>query len=413
MADHFRNALRDSTELLLDDADALVAEIQRFLVKRCGVTRVESAGDVRRRVETVSEIVFVVETNDFPATLKALEGFHGGIDRVETADRRATFQLPGSVRFTIHGATASNWGTALVIETGSPAHLRELEKVGALMRRAKTEAEVYTTMGLAWVPPELREGRGEVALAARGKLPRLVELADIRGDLHMHTTSSDGVDTIEAMAEAARQRGYEYVGISDHSQSLKIARGVSIDHLWQQIRRIDKLNTKLDGIRILKSAEVDILADGSLDYPDDLLAALDYTICSIHSRFRLSKQEQTERVLRAMDHPAFTILGHATGRLLLKRSGYELDFPRLIAHVKARHCYFEINADPDRLDLSADNVREVAKAGIKVAIGTDAHRAAGLDYMRCGLDVARRAGLEKSSVLNTCSLTQLTRAFRR
>jgi DNA polymerase (family 10) len=223
MADHFRNALRDSAELLLDDADALAAEIQRFLVKRCGVTRVESAGDVRRRVETVSEIVFVVETNDFPATLKAVEGFHGGIDRVETTDRRATFQLPGSVRLSIHGATTSNWGTALVIATGSRTHLQELEKVGALMRRAKTEAQVYTTMGLAWVPPELREGRGEVALAVRGRLPRLVELADIRGDLHMHTTSSDGVDTIEAMAEAARERGYEYVGISDHSQSLKIA----------------------------------------------------------------------------------------------------------------------------------------------------------------------------------------------
>src|SRR6185503_9465631 len=147
-----------------------------------------------------------------------------------------------------------------------------------------------------WVPPELREGRGEIAQAARGELPRLVELADIRGDLHMHTTSSDGLDSIEAMAEAAKARGYEYIGITDHSQSLKIARGVSVANLWTQIRRIDKLNEKLTGIRILKSAEVDILADGSLDYPNDLLAELDYTICSIHSRFRLSKHEQTERV---------------------------------------------------------------------------------------------------------------------
>jgi DNA polymerase (family 10) len=215
------------------------------------------------------------------------------------------------------------------------------------------------------------------------------------------------------MAAAARERGYEYVGITDHSQSLKIARGVSVAALWTQIRRIDRLNGKLQGIRILKSAEVDILADGSLDYPDDLLAELDYTICSIHSRFRLGRQEQTERILRAMDHPAFTILGHATGRLILHRSGYEIDLPRLVAHAKARRCFFEINADPDRLDLAPDHVREVAQAGVKAAIGTDAHRAAGLDYMRCGLDVARRAGLEKADVLNTAGLGRLMRTLRR
>lgn len=413
MADHFRNAFRESFEMLLDDADALAAELKEFLLKRCNVTRAELAGDLRRRVEKISEIVFVVETADFPEMLKRLAKFRGGIDLVETANRDATFQLPGSLMLTVHAATAANWGTALLLATGAPAHLEELEKVGALTRRAKTESDVYTTVGLTWVPPELREGHGEVVQAARNELPQLVELTDIRGDLHMHTTSSDGIDSIEAMAEAAQERGYEYIGITDHSKSLKIARGVSIADLWTQISRIDKLNSKLHGFRILKSAEVDILADGTLDYPDDLLAELDYTICSIHSRFRLGKKEQTDRILRAMDHPAFSILGHATGRLILHRSGYEIDLPRIIAHAKARRCYFEINADPDRLDLSSDNVREVAKAGIKVAIGTDAHRAAGLDYMHCGIDVARRAGLEKDAVLNTVSLTQLTRALRR
>ncbi|HEU5078793.1 MAG TPA: PHP domain-containing protein [Opitutaceae bacterium] len=413
MADHFRNAFRDSTLVLLDDADQLAVEIERFLLTRCNVTRAELAGDVRRRVESISEIVFVIETDDFSATLKRVKTFRGGIDLIETAGRDATFQLPGSVMLTLHGATSINWGTAVVLATGSPAHLQELEHVGGLARRAKTENDVYATVGLSWVPPELREGRGEVALAAKDELPRLVELNDIRGDLHMHTTSSDGLDTIEAMAEAARARGYDYLGITDHSQSLKIARGVSIENLWAQIRRIDKLNARLKGIRILKSAEVDILADGSLDYPDDLLAELDYTICSIHSRFALGKQQQTERVMRAMDHPAFTMLGHATGRLILHRSGYELDLPRIIAHAAARRCYFEINADPDRLDLSSDNVRLVAKAGIKVAIGTDAHRVAGLDYMHCGIDVARRAGLTKKDVLNTGTLAQLQRAFRR
>jgi DNA polymerase (family X) len=413
MEDHFRNAFRDSTLILLDDADALAAELKAWLLERCGVKRVEGAGELRRRVEAVSEIALVVETDDFPKMLTQLAKFRGGIDLIETANRDATFQLPGSVMVTVHGATAADWGTALVVASGSAAHLEELEKVGGLSRRASTEEVAYTSVGLKWVPPELREGRGEVALAARGELPELVELADIRGDLHMHTIASDGIDTIEAMADAARERGYEYVGITDHSQSLKIARGVSIAALWTQIRRIDQLNGRLSGIRILKSAEVDILADGALDYPDDLLAELDYTICSIHSRFRLGKQEQTERILRAMDHPAFTILGHATGRLILHRSGYEIDLPRLIAHAKARRCYFEINADPDRLDLSPDHVREVAKAGVKVAIGTDAHRAAGLDYMRCGIDVARRAGLTRKQVMNCLPLAGLLRGLRK
>ncbi|HET7537584.1 MAG TPA: PHP domain-containing protein, partial [Candidatus Didemnitutus sp.] len=413
MEDHVRHALSDSIALLLDDADILAAEIQKFLQQRCGVTRADLAGDIRRRVETITEIVFLVETADFPGTVRRLSLFRGGIDPVKVGERDAIFQIPASVLLIIRGATNENWGTALATATGSAAHLKELKAVGGLARRAKTESEVYSTVGLDWVPPELREGRGEVALAARGNLPVLVKLEDIRGDLHMHTLASDGMDSIEAMAEGAKARGYEYLGITDHSQSLKIARGVTVRNLWAQIRRIDKLNGRLSGIRILKSAEVDILADGSLDYPDDLLAELDYTICSIHSRFQLGKTEQTERILRAMDHPAFNIMGHATGRLLLRRSGYEIDLDRIVAHAKARRCYFEINADPDRLDLSADNVRLVANAGIKIAINTDAHRVTGLDYMRCGIDVARRAALERSDVLNTASLAQLTRRLRR
>jgi DNA polymerase (family 10) len=194
-----------------------------------------------------------------------------------------------------------------------------------------TEVDVYRAYGLSYIEPELREGRDEIELAERGALPTLVRAADIRGELHAHSTSSDGSNTIDQMAEAARQRGYEYLGISDHSQSLKIAGGLSEDDLWAQIRYIDRLNERMGGIRILKSAEVDILADGSLDYSAALLQELDYTICSIHSRFGLGKEQQTSRILRAMDNPHFSILGHATGRLLLKRPGYELDIRRVIA----------------------------------------------------------------------------------
>jgi DNA polymerase (family 10) len=266
---------------------------------------------------------------------------------------------------------------------------------------------------LTWIEPELREGGDEVRQATAGQLPDLVTLADIRGDLHAHTTSSDGSDSIEAMASAAQKRGYDYVGISDHSQSLRIARGVSVEDLWAQIRAIDKLNAKLCGFRILKSSEVDILPDGALDYPDDLLQELDYTVCSIHSRFGLGREAQTERILRAMDNRYFNVLGHATGRLLLNRPGYDIDIDRLIDHARQNGCFFEINSSPNRLDLSAENARRAKAAGVMIAVSTDSHSTREYDLIRCGLDQARRAGLEKTSILNCRPWKELQPLFRR
>jgi DNA polymerase (family 10) len=259
----------------------------------------------------------------------------------------------------------------------------------------------------------LREGYDEVERAAKNTLPALVTAKDIKGELHAHSTSSDGSDSIEDMAEAARDRGYEYIGISDHSQSLKIARGVSVEDLWAQIKYIDKLNGRQRGLRILKSSEVDILADGSLDYPDELLRELDYTVCSIHSRFGLDRAQQTERLLRAMDNRYFNILGHATGRLLLKRPGYEIDVDRVIDQARKNGCYFEINSSPDRLDLSAENARKANAAGVLIAVNTDAHGTGELPLIRCGIDQARRAGLEKTAVLNSFPWQKLQRLFKR
>ena len=215
------------------------------------------------------------------------------------------------------------------------------------------------------------------------------------------------------MAIAARDRGYEYLGITDHSQSLKIARGVSQGDLWKQIHFIDKLNGRLTGMRILKSAEVDILADGALDYPDDLLRELDYTVCSVHSRFGFGKGQQTERIMRAMDNRYFNILGHATGRLLLKRPGYEVDIERLVAHAKQSGCFFEINSSPDRLDLSAENARLAHAAGVRLVVSTDAHSTREFGTVCYGIDQARRAGLEKTSVLNCLAWTTLEGLLRR
>jgi DNA polymerase (family X) len=413
---HVRHALVDSHAILLYDADPIVTSIQRFLVDKCRAKRAEVAGEVRRRVEIIEEIGFVVATEDFPALVERFQSYGGRTQCVSSDARHAVFQLSSGVRVRIDHASEENWGAVLWRATGSAIHLEQLEAhVGRrkLARVAATAAEdaVFKQLGLAPIPPELREGHDEIERAAAGTLPRLVTRDDIRGELHAHTTSSDGAHSIERMAAAARERGYDYLGITDHSQSLKIARGVPEEDLRKQLRVIDRLNGRLRNFRILKSAEVDILADGSLDYPDNLLAELDYTICSIHSRFNLGKKEQTERILRAMDHPSFRILGHATGRLLLRRPGYEIDVERVIRHAQENGRFFEINSSPDRLDLSAAHARLAHDAGIKIAVCSDAHSIGELDYLPYGLDQARRAGLDAASILNARPVSELLELF--
>jgi DNA polymerase (family X) len=384
-AQYLRQGLSESGDVLLYEADRIAAAVETFLLDRCRVTRAEAAGDYRRRVEVISELSFVVETDDFAAVRRRMEEYGGG---------------SAPIRIDLRQATVENWGSALVAATGSAKHLGQLKKRGGSLEGHREEENVYRACGLAFIEPELREGRDEIELAARGALPALVGEADVRGELHAHSTSSDGKNTIGEMAAAAQKKGYEYIGITDHSQSLKIARGLSEFDLQEQIREIDQWNERLSGIRVLKSAEVDILADGTLDYPDELLKELDYTVCSIHSRFGLGKAEQTERILRAMDNRYFTILGHATGRLLLKRSGYEFDMKRIVRHARDCGCFFEINSSPDRLDLSAEHARMAAEAGVRIAINTDAHSVRDFDLIRYGVGQARRAGLTRDMVLN-------------
>jgi DNA polymerase (family 10) len=420
MAFHVRQGLEEPDLVLLSRADAASEMVKDYLLGPCGARRAELAGDCRRRVEVIGRLVFVVETDDFPRLVATMERFGGRTPMLDSGPDHAEFRLPVGLRLTIHRVATPDWGLALVVQTGSELHVQQLLGFAQTSRpdgpnggRTDTEPALYASFGLAYIEPELREGNDEVRQAAENRLPVLVKATDIRGELHAHSTSSDGTNSIEEMAAAAAARGYEYLGITDHSQSLKLAGGVSPERLWQQIRFIDQLNERLSGIRVLKSAEVDILADGSLDYSDDLLAALDYTVCSIHSRFALSRAEQTERILRAMDHPAFTILGHPTGRKLLGRPGYPLDFDRIVAHARDRGCFFEINSSPNRLDLSAHNARLAAAAGVKIAVSTDAHNTRELDTIRYGLDQARRAGLDRESVLNCASGPALVRLFRR
>jgi DNA polymerase (family 10) len=419
MAQHVRQGLVQTGVVLLYHAHDLVASIEAYLLKRAGATRAEAVGDYRRRVEVIEELSFLVDTSDFAQLISAIERYGGRTSRLESTNDSALFALSSGPRLRIDLADARNWGLSLIRRTGSKAHLKKLVAVTGSLTPLQTngsfatEQSFYDTFKMGFIAPELREGLDEVRQARRGTLPILVTRGDIQGDLHMHTTASDGSHSIEQMAAAARDMGYAYIGISDHSQSLKIAGGVSEETLWMQIRKIEQLNEQLNGIHILKSAEVDILADGTLDYSDQLLRELDYTICSIHSRFAFGREKQTERILRAMDNRFFTILGHATGRLLLKRPGYEIDMERIALHAKQSGCFFEINSSPDRLDLSAENARTAAAFGILIAISTDAHSVHEFGTIRYGIEQARRAGLGPTSVLNCQPLGRLTKLFKR
>jgi DNA polymerase (family 10) len=419
MAQHVRQGLTQTHAMLLYHADDLRASLEEYLLGRCGVRRVEVTGDYRRRVEVLEEISFVIETDDFPAVVDKLGRFGGRTPLLSLNRQEALFALSAGILLRVRAVSEDEWGLGVILCTGSTAHLKKLSGVTGSLKALKangpwpSETGFYERFALAFIEPELREGYDEIERARAGTLPMLVSAAEIRGELHAHSTSSDGSHSIEQMAHAAQELGYEYVGITDHSQSLKIARGLPAEMLWQQIRFIDEVNGRLSGIRVLKSAEVDILADGSLDYPDDLLAELDYTLCSIHSRFGLNREQQTERLLRAMDSRYFNILGHATGRLLLKRPGYEVDMERVIEHARQQGCFFEINSSPDRLDLSAANARAAARAGVKIAVCTDAHSTREFWLVRYGIDQARRAGLTKGDVLNCLPWSELHRLMKR
>ena len=276
-----------------------------------------------------------------------------------------------------------------------------------------TEESVYAAVGLPWIPPELRENRGEFEAARAGRLPKLVELADLKGDLHAHTKATDGRNTMKEMVEAARKRGFEYLAITDHSRRLAMAHGLDPKRLFEQLDEIDRLNDASPGLTILKGIEVDILEDGSLDLPDEDLGRLDLVVGAVHSHFRLSREKQTERILRAMDRPHFTILAHPSGRLIDEREPYEVDMPRLIRHARQRGCVLEVNAHPVRLDLTDTDCQMAKDEGVLVSINSDAHSVLDFENLRYGVGQARRGWLDKSVVLNTRTLQSLRPMLQR
>jgi DNA polymerase (family 10) len=411
----------------LADAEQVARPLVAYLGGIDDVRKVEVAGSFRRRRETVGDLDVLVSAARGARVMERVVRYEDVADVQSQGTTRATLRLRNGLQVDVRVVPSAAFGAALHYFTGSKAHNIAVRRMAmarglklneyGLFRGEKrvggrTEDEVFAAVGLPSIPPELREDRGEIEAARRGKLPQLVQLADVRGDLHCHSRATDGRDTIEAMARAAAARGYQYLSINDHSRHVTVAHGLDRRRLLEQIRAIDRLNAKLDGITVLKSVEVDILEDGRLDLPDSVLKELDFTVCAIHYGFGYSRARQTSRVLRAMENPYFSILAHPTGRLLNAREACDIDLERILEAARDRGCVMELNAQPDRLDLDDRACRLAKEIGVKVAISTDAHRAADFELMRFGVDQARRGWLEPSDVVNTRPLAELRRLLR-
>jgi DNA polymerase (family 10) len=395
-----------------DEAEGLRAALERMP----GVLRVVVAGDVRRRAEVVRDLVLVIVADVPPGELfKRLSQLPGVHEFAGQDDRRLTLRFAGGASAQIVVTTPVNTGAVLVQATGSEAHLRalaahaasrDLALSGAALWRGSAfvptpdEAAFYAALGLDCIPPELREGQGEIEAAEGHALPRLLARGDLRGFLHCHTRYSDGSNSVEELSLACRAAGYEYVGITDHSQAAAYAGGLKAGDLARQADEIDEVNGRLEGIRVLKGVEADILQDGRIDFDETVLARLDFVIASIHSRFNMNTAEMTARVLAAMDNPHLTIIGHPTGRLLLSRDPYGLDVDAVIEKAAATGVALEINADPHRLDLDWRLARRARDRGAAISIGADAHSAAGIANVEYGVSMARKGWLGAADILN-------------
>ncbi|MCU0308299.1 MAG: DNA polymerase/3'-5' exonuclease PolX [Thermoleophilia bacterium] len=379
--------------------------------------RVEVAGSLRRGADRVKDVDLAAASDDPEAVHRALAGL-GLVDEVLTeGPEKTAVRTHDGLRVELRTAPPDRFGNLLQHLTGSRAHnvrLRELARrqgrsvsehgiVDAEGRTATSpdEAGVYRELGLEWIPPELREDRGEIEQARDGRLPRLVEVGDLRGDLHTHSTWSDGTATIAEMAAAAAARGYDYLGVSDHSRSLAMAGGLDPDRLRRQWEEIARVQEGVSGVRLLRASEVDILADGRLDFDDEVLAALDWVTASVHSAFRQPPERITARLLAAIEHPHVDAIGHPTGRMLGRREGYAFDVDRVLEAAARTGTCLEVNGQPARLDLDAALARRALEAGVRLIVSSDAHSTDALGFVRNGVLVARRAGARAEDVANT------------
>jgi DNA polymerase (family 10) len=412
----------------LAEAKPYVDRLIDYLKKTPNVSKVVVVGSYRRSRETVGDLDILVTAHKESPVMDRLAEYDEVGSILSRGSTRFSIVLRCGLQVDVRLVAQVSFGAALQYFTGSKAHNIVIRRLGqqrglkineyGVFRFEKrvagnTEASVYRALDLPYIAPELRENRGEIEAAREKCLPNLVEFSDLKGDLHVHTDYTDGRNSLREMALAAKKRGYQYLAITEHSQRLKIAGGLDPQKLLKQMEEIDILNEALKGISLLKGIEVEILEDGRLDFADTVLAQLDLVVGTIHSHFGLSLQKQTERILRAMDHPYFTFLAHPTGRLINQREPYEADMMQIIGKARERGCFLELNANPKRLDLY-DTYCQIAKSeGVLVAINSDAHQVNALDDIGFGVGQARRGWLEKGDVLNTRSSAQLRKLIKR
>lgn len=418
LAAHASQTRRFSIAVACQYAEALLAHLQHAP----GVDKTVAAGSYRRRKETVGDLDILVTAKAGPPVMTHLLAYDEIADVLSHGDTRSSVVLKSGIQVDVRVVAAESYGAALHYFTGSKPHNIAVRKLGqdkglkineyGVFKGDKriagdTEESVFASVDLPFIPPELREDRGEIDAAREGRLPKLIELAHLRGDLHVHSKASDGHNRIEDLAREAEARGWQYLAITDHSARLTVAHGLDRKRLEKQIEEIDVLNGKFNGVRILKGIEVDILENGELDLPDAVLARLDLVIGAVHSRFNLPRDKQTERILRAMDHPHFTLLAHPSGRELGRRKAYDVDMERVIRHARERGCYLELNSQPERLDLIDLHCQMAKGEGVLVAVNSDGHSLLDFDNLRYGIGQARRGWLEAKDVLNTRTLKQL------
>jgi DNA polymerase (family 10) len=406
----------------LSTAAQYASALTESLARVPGVSAVTVAGSFRRGRDTVGDLDLIVAAAPGSDVMKRFTAQEDVASVIAQGETRASVLLRSGLQVDLRLVAPASYGAALQYFTGSKSHSIALRRIaqqrglkineyGVFRGRGRiageTEESVYGALGLPWIPPELREDRGEIEAARRGELPRLVGLADLKGDLHAHTRATDGRSSLRDMALAAKAAGLAYMGITDHSRRLTVARGLDPRRLVKQLDEIDRLNDAMAGFTVLKGIEVDILEDGSLDLPDSALARLDLVVAAIHSAFTLPRRRQTERIVRALQNRYFTVLAHPAGRLIGSREAIDVDWLRVVRAARDRGCYLEVNSQPDRLDLDDVMCRMAKDEGVAVAISSDAHSTLELEHLRLGIGQARRGWLEPGDVLNTRDLAEL------
>lgn len=425
------NYKRSAGRFLLDSVDNVATELVAYLSEVDGVDRITPAGSLRRGKETIGDLDLLVTGPHASVALDHFVKFEDVREVLGHGETKASARIGAAgLQVDVRAVESSSYGAAMMYFTGSKEHnvaIRDravrmglrLNEYG-LFRTADeelvasaTEEEIYQKLGLPWIPPELRENTGEIEVALAGSLPRLLEPADIHCDVHMHTHETDGHHSIAEMAEAALKRGYSHIAITDHSKALAMANGLDEQRLLDQIEEVRQVSEQFENLTILSGCEVDVLQDGRMDIDDEVLAQLDVVIASVHSYMNMEASEMTDRLLRVVENPHVGILGHPTGRLLLRREPYPYDFERVVDAAGRRGISMEINASPARLDLDALHLRLAQAKGVKFVISTDAHHVRHLDNMKYGVSMARRGWLESNDVLNTLPLEEFREAVRR